>query len=82
MKLISGILLLLGMGRLASCGGNRFEDLDLDKNNAISYEEFEYNVAQLPEIKEAFRNQPDWKEALKILFETFDKDLNKELNKS
>lgn len=56
------------MGRLASCGGNRFEDLDLDKNNAISYEEFEYNVAQLPEIKEAFRNQPDWKEALKILF--------------
>ena len=57
-----------------------FATLDLDKNNAISYDEFFYVISNMPSIKQAFAATPDWTEAVQILFNAFDKDENKELS--
>lgn len=69
------------LSKQALCEEKQFESLDLNKNNAISYDEFYYIISNLPSTKQAFANTPNWTEAIEILFKAFDKDKNKELSR-
>lgn len=58
----------------------KFEDIDLDKNGALSFNEFNYYAAKIPGIQDQHFDKKQMKATLKILFTTHDTDKNQELS--
>lgn len=73
---ISSVLALVVQSEAAS----RFDEVDLDENGAISFNEFLYHAETLPTMQESSLTKAQLKNTLKVLFLNHDKDQNLELN--
>lgn len=75
-NLFSFILLFIPLIQPSLELATKFEEVDLDKNGALSFSEFSYYAANIPGIEDQYLDKKQLKATLKILFKTHDTDKN------